>query len=334
MKRNIHIDACKGVAMIIIVMVHTYWLVMGHAPVILKRIGEIGAIDVFFALSAYLFEKKKAFTPGVFLRRIIKLAMWLIGFSLLFCIIENVSISQMCIQHFMGYWFFAALLIFYFLVGIIKLFKKKYGIKTIYELQIYCGLWIIIWALSLNVDPELPCLPLNDLRMYFPSYIIGLMLVRYSAIKKYALGMIGITIATPIWIAIIAGIIPGKNELLNLCGILSLPLMMYVGNILTQLTKFIPLVGKKSLWIYGYHYLFLIAIAAITNRLSLNMEHLMQTKAWLAFIIVVAIAIVVSLICIMAGTLTKFVFSLFFSPLQKSSSYASLTKFLLNLRNK
>lgn len=305
MKRNSIIDGSKGIAMIIIVIVHSFWIVMGTVPPAIKGAGTLGALNVFFALSAYLMEMHGAPTMHGYIRRILKLCGWLFCFSALFCIVEQVSIAQMLERQFMGYWFFAALLVCYAIGNGVRLLGEKYHFGQLLSIQIYIGLWIIIWSLSVNMATEIACVPLNDIRMYFPSYIIGMMLARYSKMKRIVSHPLTVLITGAIWLYIIATYNQQHGEIYYLGGILALPLVWKLSAYMGRYTKFPALVGKKSLWIYGYHYFILLIFRAAADGYEDEIRRITEQKVWLEYCIVGVITIITIMACLLAGGITK-----------------------------
>lgn len=304
-KRDTTLDTAKGLSMLIIVMGHIYWLATQNHVNPLAGVVNLGAINIFFAISGYLAFRETDITLHHYLRRAGKLLTWLLGFSALFCLIQGVEIEEMCRHHFMGYWFFAALLLCYLTTGGIEILCRHTGWGDVVRMQLYLAVWILIWALTINVDPEVPCLPLNDLRIYYPSYILGIILWRHATVRRYLFGLGGGVAGLGLWVWGLWAYPDLHGGLHYLGGIGAVLGLLWVIRLTGIRPQALALLGKNSLWIYGYHYFFVMWLHAAARYWS-GVSQWLSAHAWAEACAVVIAAIVISLLCIIAGGITQF----------------------------
>lgn len=306
-------DLARGIAMLSMVATHVSWLVLHTENNYMRYPAESFGIYLMFAISAYLLARKEPdglISMKLFIRRSKFLLGYLLGFSALFCIIKSVNPIDFCLERFYAYWFFVVLWLCMALSeGVAYLaaqLKKRFPpIKNRANLEpkLDVILWLFIWAVHFQWDLFIKVLPIDDLKLYFPCFVAGRMLVFNPEWKCYILNKWSVVACFLFWVAAWIMYPDFWDGVYYLTGFAGAAWVWWLCDRFRKLKalNFVAVIGKETLWIYGLHFYFLLLIGHFTTFIPAAY----MNPWWIQWLISPLLAVFVSILSVVSANLIR-----------------------------
>jgi fucose 4-O-acetylase-like acetyltransferase len=311
-----YIDFIKGIAIILVVMGHVELYILSRHDIFITIISAIH-VPTFIFLSGYLSYKNKAAiqTQDIFLALWNKFKRLLIPFfliSILYAITFRLNYFLLFENSYKyGYWFTFTLFSLYAIYIISSVLSNKQS--TIWkDIILYICIYLILSSLFYShfiSDKVLGILSLQQIVFYFPTFIFGVLMKKYSFYFEYLTQHIVILIVsllTFISCIIMCEIFKIDNlPILIISNISGVYLLIHTFKKLESSHfvnhLFINFLGSKSLEIYLIHFFFLIPLKEIWNQYLLHEN----SQLFLILYIIVFSAIVLSITILVINIITK-----------------------------
>lgn len=201
MKRIIELDYIRGIAILMVVMGHVLLFSLKIEHTALLSFISICEMPLFFAVSGYLSHKDRVEDFKGMLHRLLIRSRGLLVPLFVWSAIRNICDGTITCSLSMvyrgGYWFFLVLWWCDLLNTFIAYISHKYKFKLCYDILFYGIVYVIIILLRIANFDLFGILPIQNVQYYFPFFIIGLFIHKYSIIHKvmlnkfsYAVGLL------------------------------------------------------------------------------------------------------------------------------------------------
>lgn len=267
-------DAVRGVAMWMVVVSHfTLWFYT-NAPerYWLSLPCQMIALPVFFFLSARMRRNTSWRAVG---KRAIRFALITIAGTALLDLTLQIPFSRVLEPENLFFWFFVALIIFETSgCAIMHIIGRTEGRgRRIATASVLIILVQTIFSTAYRMTPELPVVPLPDLRNMWPCYAIGLMCTVMPELTCLLRGTPVFTVA----MTVLSGafmLTTATGDRIFILGAVGAVIVSCRISGWMRPALVMAMVGRQALWVYSLHPFLLTLIYIIINRqLSIITNH-------------------------------------------------------------
>lgn len=312
MKRIDWIDFLKGVAIIAVVMHHTWLMVIKP-----EERGIFWQFALSFQMPLFMFLSGYVFTPHFtkLIKKCITFAMPILTVGVVYTLWLNRTLGELAYNDFkQGYWYLYVLGGFYALMSILNIEKhinKQWHIY--FEVSFAIAVYTAFLLLQKTVpEPYNGMLSLGRCVDNFPYFFLGYMACKYHLIETVlAKHEIIFPLALSWWILCVTRLIRISlpfhisNIIMSTCAIIA---FIYPASInmnkeysISKAGNFFSWLGKHSIDIYIFHYFFVRSI-----HLEDFGKWIINTNNYLAeTFIVFAISITIALLTIIIGKILR-----------------------------
>lgn len=305
--RILYIDKLKGFAILLVVMGHLTGKSMIDDSNILNDIIYSVHMPLFMFLSGlFAFNRLTTFINLLY-KRFLRLLMPYLFIGGGYTLLRSFNDLNI-LESIRGYWFlptlFLCTILGYMIVMLNKYISKKKGLNG-FEILLASIIWFIILALYFLSKRNGIMIPyfLNTIKM-FPFFYIGSLYGRYKIIRSIINNNITLTASILLYVLLFYSHI---DIGFNIQGLFAIIICLQLfSQYDTSIPERLSIIGKNSLEIYVFHWFLLPDLTFMNNiQNSYNSNILNNDNVILMFTILSAIALIISIMCIVISKVFK-----------------------------
>ncbi|WP_072530991.1 acyltransferase family protein [Bacteroides ilei] len=305
--RILYIDKLKGFAILLVVMGHLTDKSMVNEGSILNAIIFSIHMPLFMFLSGIFAFNRNITFKNLLYKRFLRLLMPYLFIGGGYVLMKDFGL-QSALKSIGGYWFLPTLFLCtmsgYLIVTLNKYIYKKQGLYAS-EILIASIIWFIALALYFLLKRNNIMIPyfLNTIKM-FPFFYIGSLYGRYEKIKAVINNNATLTISILLYILLFFYPV---NIGFNVQGLFAIVICLQLfSKYDTSIPERLSVIGKNSLEIYVFHWFLLPDLTFMNNiQNPYNSNNLNNDNVILMFTVLSAIALIISVICIVISKVFK-----------------------------
>lgn len=317
-KRDVTVDAAKGLAMLIIIMSHCGWIVLHAETTYMAFPTNYMALPVFFGISGFFAGRRwrsgsvtepATNFPEQHLSKVWKVCLKLSGvflfWSYLWCLVKRVGISDYIYGSFAGYWFFVSLLVCFIITELIRYLCSWLHLSDKWTVRSLVLVWLLMLLANSRISSECMLYFRDDTCNYFPIYAFGWCIGLRKNMKK--------AVVTPL--CAVAGLVAFLfqwivfDEDWNMFSVVAMAgsfvAIWYLMVLVHKISRLrgLKTIGKHSLIIYGYHYFLLL----ILSKAGWYVPRQLCNIWWPQILICLVLAVIIAFIGVVLGRCIKIV---------------------------